>query len=218
MDNGVFDRPNAEVGILIDQDHVNLLPTVGDGMDCQDNQVWIRLCPRGSHPRIRCKKVVLLTVTAKLRSAKFLTTVINGKKMNHVKRVGYPEFLKVEELAIEIPRRCERCAGCKRCSYQSQEMSRKEQEEYRLLKDVTTADLKNKSVRTSYPIIGDITKMKDNRGQAVRRAEVLEKSPKRKGLTESYNNVFQEYVDRGVLQEVSTEEIEKWKQGGGYIH
>ena len=55
--------------------------------------------------------------------------------------------------------------------------------------------------------------MKDNWGQGVRRTEGLEKNLRKKGLIESYNDVFQEYVDPGVLQEVSTEEIEDWKCG-----
>ena len=135
VENGVLDRPNAEVGILIGRDHVNLLPTGGDGMDCQDNlrvmrtRIGTGYVLGGSHPQIRCKPVVRSSVTPKLRSAKFLTTVINGKKMNYFKRVGYPEFLEAEELATDIPRCFERCVGCKRCSYQSQEMSRQEHDE-----------------------------------------------------------------------------------------
>ena len=54
------------------------------------------------------------------------------------------------------------------------------------------ADLENKCVRTSYPITGDKTKLKDNQGQAIRRAEGLEKSVKKRGLIESYNDAFQE--------------------------
>ena len=44
----------------------------------------------------------------------------------------------------------------------------------------------------------------------MRRAEGLEKSLRKKKFIESYNDVFQEYVDRGVHLEVLAEEIEEW--------
>ena len=143
---------------------------------------------------IKCSPVHLCSSTLKARSAKILSSIINGKRINHIKRLRYPEFLEAEELTTETPRRCKRCIGCKRCSYQSQELSHKEQEEYCLLSESTSVDLEKKCVRTGYLIVGDITKMKDNHGEVIRQAEGLEKSLKKRELTKKYNEVFKEYV------------------------
>ena len=77
-------------------------------------------------------------------------------------------LLEAEELATEVSRRCERCVGCSRCEFRTQEISRKEQEELRLLQENAVHDVKNKCVRVTYPLIGDASRLKDNRYQVKR--------------------------------------------------
>ena len=45
-----------------------------------------------------------------------------------------------------------------------------------------------------------------------------ENSLRRKGCLEQYNQVVQEYIDRGVWTEVSQEEIKAWEKKGQPVH
>ena len=140
--------------------------------------------------------------------ARFVKSFPNGRRVNLIRTKNLPEFLEAEELGVAVPRRCERCVGCTRCSFQVQEMCRKEQEEYRLLKKNVHYDTETKCVTATYPIIGDMTKLKNNRYQAVGMAVGLEKRLAKTKLMENYSEVFQSYVDRNVLVEVKDQEID----------
>ena len=47
---------------------------------------------------------------------------------NYLSQKKAPSFTEVEEMGVPVPRRCERCKGCSRCSYQVEERSRQEEE------------------------------------------------------------------------------------------
>ena len=79
-------------------------------------------------------------------------------------------------------------------------------------------DIANNCVRSTYPVIGDITKLKDNRLQVIGMEAGLEKRLIKSGELAEYNNQFQDYIDRGVLEQVSLDEIEKYKENGGYVN
>ena len=50
------------------------------------------------------------------------------------------DFLETEELGTIIPKRCMRCVECKDCSLRSQDMSRRVQEELRLIESGMSLD------------------------------------------------------------------------------
>ena len=50
------------------------------------------------------------------------------------------DFLETEELGTIIPKRCMRCVECKDCSLRSQDMSRRIQEELRLIESGMSLD------------------------------------------------------------------------------
>ena len=97
-------------------------------------------------------------------------------------------------------------------------MNRKQQEELRLMKENVTHDADNKCVRVTYPIIGDITKLRDNRYQVVRMAERYEKKLIKDDKLDNYNQVLQSYIDRSVLVPVSAKDIQEWKEQGGHVN
>ena len=217
---GDLDRPTGEVGMLIGQNHVALLPTGGAGVNCSGN---LRVMDTifgsgvvlgGSHPSLAAEGVQYTEEARTFCCAR----KIRGSQMNFLRKEPYLAFLEAEELATEIPRRCDRCAGCKRCSFESQELNKKEQEELRLLRENMTHDAENKCVRVSYPIIGDISKLRDNRYQVVKMAAGLERKLIKSGHLAAYNEQFQDYIERGVLVPITKQQIQEYKEQGGYIN
>ena len=101
----------------------------------------------------------------------------------------------MNDLAVALPRRCPRCTDCNQCRFEVQEVSRREQQELALLRDhIHLDDELNRCVCT-YPVIGNIKQLTDNRWQAVKMAESLEKKLRRKdGGTEAYNKEFEGYL------------------------
>ena len=77
--------------------------------------------------------------------------------------------------------------------------------------------VKDGETRVNYPFIKDPNVLSDNRLQMIKRAEGLERSLKRRGLTKEYNEEFQKYIDRKVIAEVSKEELESYSGPTNFI-
>ena len=220
--SGALDRPVGEVGLLIGQDYPWLLPTGGADENCKgglrvmDTKFSSGFVLGGHHASFRHGGVKMTDEAKRVCYAIKAKKFVSGKQMNLINRL--PNFLEAEELATEIPRRCERCVGCKQCSFQTQEMNRKQQEELRLMKKNVVHDADKRCVRVTYPIIGDVSKLRDNRYQVVRMAERYEKKLLKDGQLDNYNQVLQSYIDREVLVPVSDKDIQEWKEQGGHIN
>ena len=85
------------------------------------------------------------------------------------------DFLETEELGTIIPKRCMRCVECKDCSLRSQDMSRRVQEELRLIESGMSLD-KESPLITSYPIVKDPSVLTNNYKQAVAIQTRIERS------------------------------------------
>ena len=101
----------------------------------------------GSHKDIPQAAIQYTQEAKQLCSARFSKKVVGGKTCNLVRSV--PSFLEAEELGTIVPRRCERCVGCQKCAFQTQELNRREQEELQMLKDCVTYDQENQCVRVT---------------------------------------------------------------------
>ena len=73
-------------------------------------------------------------------------------------------------------------------------------------------------MRIKYPFTDDLKEFKDNRYQVEARAKSLESSLKKKGLLEVYNDIVEDYIERGVWVKVSEDELKTWKDEGNPLH
>ena len=141
---------------------------------------------------------------------------INLSKHDYIE--DFAVFQEAEMMGYNVPRKCKDCANCQQCSLQEEGMTVKEFLELQRMKDSIQLDKERKKIVVTYPICGDITKFKDNRHQAIKRADDLRRSLKKRGLLEPYNVQTRDYVSRGVWEETNADQINKWKTGGGYVH
>ena len=94
-----LDRPSGEVGMLIGQNHVALLPTGGEGVDCRGNLRVMKtkfgsgVVLGGSHPSLTAEGV---HYTEKARKVCYARRV-RGKQMNLLRKKPHPAFLEAEE-------------------------------------------------------------------------------------------------------------------------
>ena len=115
------------------------------------------------------------------------------------------------------PKHCDTCKHCTRCSHRAEHMSKREAAELVMIEQNVTLDPSSKTVMIRYPAKGDLSQLKDNRGQALGCAASLEKKLSKNKTRELYNAEFQGYVNRGVFKELSRDEMEAWEGPVNYI-
>ena len=113
-----------------------------------------------------------------------------------------------DDLGVRLPPLCKQCSGCHNCTQQRSELSRDDREVYNLVCKGMTLDEENAKITAQYPVNDYYLKLEDNRKQAITRQTSVEKSLKKREQLEPYNANFQDAIDRGVLVEVSLDEIE----------
>ena len=120
------------------------------------------------------------------------------------------DFMAAEELGVEAPRRCKRCAGCPVCSFSGQQHTEKEALEYQMIEKGVKYVADKEMFEVNYPFIDDPGKLSDNFFQAIRIAEREEHKLRKEGLTEEFNDKFQEMLNLGTIAEVSQLEMDNW--------
>ena len=217
---GALDRPQEEVSILIGQDQAALLAGGGRdknltgnlrAMQCNFGSGW---CLGGWSPLIAGSCTQFSSSANLLRQS----MVVPGPKvrLNLIKSTScWPEL---EDPSCPLPRKCARCRNCQSCRYEVQDATRVEQRELELLKAAIHYDEEKKCCIASYPITGDPSQLQDNEWQAAAMAASLERQLIKRGKLDVYCQEFQDYLDRGVLVEVSRKDIEEHKKQGGLIN
>ena len=198
---GALDRPAGDIGILLGQDIVKLLPCGGDEpRDLQGNlrimktRLGSGMVLGGSHPSVIATPLCLTRDAIKLYKGVKMSRFYRVTSYNCVGQVKLPTFLESEELGIAQPRRCERCKNCRGCSYQLMEKTRKEQEEEDLMRENFAYDESQKRCIASYPVIGDISKIRDNSYQGLAVMKSQERRLLKTGNKKAFDKQFADYV------------------------
>ena len=176
----------------------------------------------GTHPSISPKPVFLNADAINKGHSTLGKLIYNDREktkvVNQVKRVRQEfNFLECEEMAVGQPRRCGSCSTCKSCSVRAQDMTRREQEELGLIENNIHVDLDQNKVMFRYPLVKDPTLLTDNRSQARAMALGLEKRLKIRNELDEYNCEMAGFVARGVLRQISGEEMSKWEGPINYV-
>ena len=199
------------VDILIGMNFFGLHPGGGTGKDKVGNLKALKSdfgCGwviGGSDPRLKPSKVQLSA------QALAMTTVCKVE----MKPFEAKDFFELETLGVLPPKRCNRCTNCKSCTEEGTILSCKEEEEFRMIND--NVFVENGKTTCNYPFIKDPNVLSNNRQPMLMRSQKLEQSLKRRNLLGDYNAEFQKFIDRGVVTEVSKEELHSYDGPINYI-
>ena len=128
------------------------------------------------------------------------------------------DFFTSEEFGVSVPARCKSCKGCKNCRFELHELSRNEQYELDVIRSNAQLDPTNNRWTTTYPFKVDPRILDDNKEQAIALMKKQEKRLlKNQEDAEQYRKVFQEFIDRGVITEITEEEQKSWTGPVFYI-
>ena len=211
-------RPRRNVDILIGMDHIGLHPKQ---TQCKENLAVFSSSfgtgkiLGGTHPLVKGNDKVNA----------FTKLVAYGSPRNF--RVDAAEkrcidFFEAESLGVSIPPRCNRCKqlveNCKACTFEGK-LSIIDQGQLGVIRGNLTLDPKEKKWTTPYPYLKDPEILKDNRKQVLSMMIKTENRLERAGkvATESYCNQWDDSVRRGVIRELSEEEISNWEGPVNYI-
>ena len=216
-------RPAGAVDILIGVNYAHLHPVpkdvVGD-MRLLESRFGSGIVIDGSHPRVKCMPIRINHLAHKFGQARQeeVRYANDATRVNHI-RMKKPKsnFLELEELGTAPPKRCPSHVNCQKCSHQALAMTQREQHELKLICEGMIYNKDEKTLSVHYPVIGDLSKLEDNRVQAIRMAEHLERRLRKQGHLEAYNREMQEFIDRGVFREVTNEEMRSWEGAVNYI-
>lgn len=123
-----------------------------------------------------------------------------------------------DDLGIKIEGRCSRCSGCKDCNFAAHELSRIDQYQYSVIRNNLRLDPVNDVFTTTYPYEQEPTVLEDNRSQAIALMQKTEKRLSRNPThAKEYCEQFQDFIDRGVLSEITDEEMDEHKGPVFYV-
>ena len=128
------------------------------------------------------------------------------------------DFFSAEEFGVSIPPRCTKCKGCKDCRFETHQLSRIEQNELTEIRNNLQLDPINNTWSTSYPYKCDPNILENNRGQAIAFLERTEKRLYRNATTaKNYCDQFDDFIERGVLTEITEEEEKEYSGPAFYV-
>ncbi len=128
-----------------------------------------------------------------------------------------PEFIPVEAMGMEVPRRCPACRNCKECQFRMDSLTLKENAEYEVILSKLRLDVGRKKWIAGNPFNTMIKRLIDNYNQARGLMSRMETRLLKKGRLDEFNRQFQDNVDRGVFRPIPKEEADQYKGAVNYI-
>ena len=215
----VSHRPKGEIQLLIGAEVASYFP---ERLEARGELVVMKsdfgsgYAMFGAHEDLKSDKVQLSEEVQLIRQAgvKISIQVVNRVTVDYV---GPKEFMSGESLGVEPPRRCKKCRGCPLSSFRGQKHTEKETLEYKMIEQGVKHNPETDLFEVDYPFIDDPAKLSNNFGQAIKIAESEEKKLLREGLTDEFNQKFDEFLELGTIAEVSQAEMDSWTGPEHYV-
>ena len=170
----------------------------------------------GSHPEIKAERVKFCEDVKMIRQKGIKVTTQYSNRVSVSCNMA-DKFMEAEGLGVEPPRRCPDCRGCPKCSFRGQQHTERETLEYKAIEQGIRHNKEKGHFEVQYAWLDDPAKLSDNSGQAIRIAESEEKKLAKEGLTEEFNQKFDEFIKLGTLEELSQHEMDSWEGPSHYV-
>ena len=215
----VTSRPVGAIELLVGAEVASYLP---EKLETQGELVVMKsafgsgYAVFGSHPEIKAERVKFCEDVKMIRQKGIKVTTQYSNRVS----VSYnmaDKFMEAEGLGVEPPRRCPDCRGCPKCSFRGQQHTERETLEYKTIEQGIRHNKEKGHFEVQYAWLDDPAKLSDNSGQAIRIAESEEKKLAKEGLTEEFNQKFDEFIKLGTLEELSQHEMDSWEGPSHYV-
>ena len=168
----------------------------------------------GSHPAITTQKIGWNNDVKYIRKC---SPTANEVSVNRITVKLLYEYFELDNMGVEPPRRCEKCWGCKDCSFCGHMLSQQEQYEYQAIESKVRYNPLTQSFVVNYPFAGDPSILPDNKGQVSKIHQRLEKKLQKTHFLDEFNQEFNKVLDNGSLVKLSPQKIVMWDGVAYYI-
>ena len=128
------------------------------------------------------------------------------------------DFFTAEDFGVKIPLRCGRCKACPECRFEVQQLSRIEQKELEVIRNNLQLDPVNKRWTTTFPYNCNPDVLESNKAQALALMLKTEKRLLKDPVAaKAYNEQFDDFSDRDVIDEISKEEEMEYPGPDRYV-
>ena len=201
-------RPDGEIEMLIGMKHAMLHPRPidhADGLVLYESMFGTKKVLGGCHRTLKyvdeLNESVNVVASAKIENIRVVCSTCKTSDSGI-------DFFTLEEFGVKLIPRCERCTNCKNCTPEAHNISRVEARELSIIKENLVLDPIAQQWATPYPYKADPSTLENNYDQAEKCLLKLEKRIRRSDqLVQQFNNAFDDFVERGVLEEIEEEEL-----------
>ena len=127
------------------------------------------------------------------------------------------EFPELEELGTAPPPVCQRCNGCKDCTFRRKRLSRDEQAVVSRIEQEMKVDVSTGRITAHYPWKPCAERMSSNRKQAETVQTAMERHMVRAGTHSAYVEEMTKAIQDGKVREILGDEMDKWHGPVHYI-
>ena len=128
---------------------------------------------------------------------------------------GVREFHELDELGTTPPPVCLKCKGCRDCTFRRRRLTPEEQEVVSRVESEMRVDSVTGVITASYPWKNCVRRMADNRRQAQKVQETMEKHMLDAGSHEGYVTEMKKSIAEGKVRRLEEREMDDWH---GPIH
>ena len=122
-----------------------------------------------------------------------------------------------EELGVQSPRRCRKCPDCSDCRFSGLRHMEMKAMECRMIEDRVTHNPRKKCFDMDYVFINNPSKLSGNVGQIIKISEAVEKRLIKEGQVNDFNEIFEEFINQGMLRHITQMEMDQWRGPGQYV-
>ena len=141
------------------------------------------------------------------------------------KKDFFENWARADQLGLNTDPKCSTCLrapACKSCQKLSSPQSYREQEDAKLIRSKMHMDFERHEVHAEFPFIQDPDQVfhprNSNRNLVEKMQRNLIKGLKKEGKLAAYTAAFHEQIERGVVKELTQDEINEWDSAGNPIN
>ena len=127
------------------------------------------------------------------------------------------EFHELDELGTAPPPVCLKCRGCRDCTFRRKRLTPEEQEVVTRVEREMHVDTLTGTITAKYPWKNCVKRMVDNRRQAERIQETMERHMCQVGTHGGYVEEMNKAIAEGKVRELTRQEMEDWHGPTHYI-
>ena len=216
---GEIARPKSSIDLLIGADNMNIHPKQDKNSDklvLFKSLFGTGKVLGGSHPSLNIKGTDRINAFAKMVAfGKVNNFRVESRCHCSPKNI---DFFTAENLGVTNPPRCNKCLGCRDCTFEAHHLSQEDQRELDVIKEQLTLDPISEKWIAKYPYKFDPSTLEDNESQADVILQRLEKQLSRnEKAKKSYCEQFEDAIQRGVYKLIPEEELNSYKGPKFYI-